>query len=65
MPRKIYICRGCDEEYQEENYFDTWFSYCCNCRVEICMNCGTEIKGKKYCPECKPVETEWYGRSVE
>lgn len=53
MPRKEYICTGCNERFTE--FEELSFDNCCECHVEICIICGSDVKGKKYCPECKPV----------
>ena len=65
MPRRIvtYECQGCDEQYEQHS--GLWFDNCYSCNIEICSICGNEYIGKNYCNNCKPIETNYFERSVE
>lgn len=60
---KEHICEGCDSKYSQ--YAELWFSKCVVCNEEICMTCRRSVKGLNYCNNCKPIETNYFERSVE
>lgn len=58
-----YICNGCYEVYYAKGVGE--FRKCSSCDMEICIECARYYNGKFYCRDCKPVETNYYDRSVE
>lgn len=65
MPRieNKYICKGCEEVYFSDKFAD--FRICSKCEIETCYECGRMVNGKVYCRDCKPIQTDYYDRSVE